>query len=121
VDALRDFLISVVTNYPEIEEIGARRNIKPADLVLLGVRKFDRDFVPDDGSPEELLRIHPTGTLLNERDAHDLYRQLSRYFARKGIQKLSPEERKQYGKQGGLARWRKAKPAPEEPKEGNQQ
>jgi hypothetical protein len=115
VDQLRDFIVSVVTNYPEIEEIGMRRNVSPADLVLLGVRKFDRDYVPDDASAEELLRIHHTGTL-NEDSAKDLYRQLSRYFARKGVQNLSPEERKKFGEQGAKKRWAKeGKGLPSEP------
>jgi hypothetical protein len=80
----------------------------------LGARKFDRDFVPEDASVEELLRVQQARTL-SEDAARDLYRRLSRYFAQKGIQNLSSEDRRKYGKQGGLKRWGKT----ETPKEGS--
>ena len=93
-------------HYPQIREIGNRRNLGVPQLLLQSVKKFDREFVEPLEEVDDSFLLKESGAL-SYQDARSLYKRLSQFFAQHGARKLTAENRQDRGKKGADARWKK--------------
>ena len=94
----------IVNHYPQFREIGARCGLEVPQLLLQSVKKFDREFLESSEPAGSTFLVEESGALQYD-DAKALYRRLSRFFAKHGMQEVSKAERKKRGARGAEKRW----------------
>ncbi len=98
-------IVSIIESFPELNEIARRRSTSVKRLILSAVRKWDKEFVPADAKSSDLLDIGEHPRRISHEDAVVLYKRLSKYFAKKGMEQTEPVVRKANSAKAAGARW----------------